>query len=690
MRLRAAEEDLFNEAEGCIIAALLETQQGVLSVKTSWRTGSVLIYFEEPFRDRVLLTVTAMTREFYEDIAATLPIVPRMGGGLADVLFATARRIVFRSFFPLPVRQFFAFCRAIPFFHRGLESVLIDRTMNVSVLDASAIAVSMLRGDFKTASAVMYLLRLGDDLEAWTHKQSRESLSESLQLHVDSVWLKEADGSEREIPTALLQLGNLIVLRQGGVIPADGVVADGEATVNQASMTGESEPVHRVAGQSVFAGTILEEGEIVLRVTALSGNTRVAEIARLIDESENLKAVVQSRAERVADALVPYSFALAGLLYFFTGNVQRASAALMADYSCAIKLATPLTILTAMRSGVRQGVLIKGGKFLEGLASVDTVVFDKTGTLTVSTLRVSKVLPMEGYSRDEILKIAACLEEHFPHSLARAVVRQAQIEGLKHREEHDQLQYVVAHGIRSSLHGKQALIGSAHFIFEDEGIQCSPALRKRIEKEAEGATAIYLVLGDSLAGVICIEDPLRAEARDVVTELKEDGVEQVIMLTGDNKHTARHVAGLLGVDRYRAELLPADKIRFVKRLTRGGSKVAMVGDGINDTPALAAADVGVSLNSASDIAQEVADVVLYKQGLQKLPYARRLSRAAMDRIQRNYRSIIGVNSLILLLGSAGLLSPALSALMHNLFTLGVSLYSMSPVECDKERRTRHD
>jgi len=541
----------------------------------------------------------------------------------------------------------------------------------------------MLQNDFRTASAVMYLLRLGDELEEWTHRKSRQNLSDTLRLNIDTVWVRDPDGAERELPARLLRVGDFAVARSGCMIPADGVVVSGEAAVNQASMTGESEAVLRRAGQSVYAGTIVEEGELCLRVTALAGGTRVDQIARLIDESENRKAGIQSRAERMADRLVPYNFALAGLIWLCTGSVQRASAALMADYSCAIKLCTPLSILTAMSSAARHGVLIKGGKALESLSAVDTVVFDKTGTLTVSQPAVSRVVPMPGYERNEVLRIAACLEEHFPHSLARAVVRQAQAEGLRHEEEHAQLHYVVAHGIRSELHGRQALIGSAHFIFDDEHIACPVEVRERIEAGSHGATTLYLALGDELAGVIYIEDPVRPESAGVVGELRRDGVKNVVMLTGDNSHTAAHVAEQVGVDAYRAELLPAGKIEAVRALSQQGAHTAMVGDGINDSPSLAAADVGVSLSSATDIAREVADVVLCSGGISRLPYARRLSRAAMTRVRRNYAAIVGVNTGIILLGVFGILSPALSAVLHNSFTLLSSLYSMTPVSGDE-------
>ena len=683
IRFRVSEGDSFTAAEGIVIAELLKTQPGIRSVTTCWRTGSILVFFDPSRRETLLLTIKALTRDFYADIAASLPEIAERDNGIAEIILSTLRRILIRSFFPMPLRNALTFCRALPFFCRAIENLFAEHRLNVAVLDGTAIASSLLQNDFRTASAVMYLLRLGDDLEEWTHRRSRENLSESLQLHIDSVWVRDDSGTEHEIPVKLLRKGDCVIVRQGSMIPGDGIVINGEASVNQASMTGESEPVLRRKGQIVYAGTTLEEGEIAVRVLALSGSTRIDEIAKLIDESENRKAAVQARAEQMADKLVPYNFLLAGLVWLFTRDVRRASSALMADYSCAIKLATPLTILTSMSEGVRHGVLIKGGKYLEALSSVDTMVFDKTGTLTVSQPTVRSVLPMPGFERNQVLRIAACLEEHFPHSLARAVVKQAEKEGLKHREEHDELQYVVAHGIRSTLHGQQALIGSAHFIFEDEHIPCTPGLLKSIGEQARGGTALYLALGERLAGVIFIEDSLRPEAAEVISGLRKEGVRDIIMLTGDNRHTADYIARQLGVDHCRAELLPTDKIRCIRQLKADGAKTAMVGDGINDSPSLAAADVGISMSSATDIAQEVADVVLYR-GIGMLPYARRLSVLSMEKIRRNYHAVVGVNSAIIMMGISGLLSPAVSALFHNSFTLGISLYSMIPVSAEEE------
>lgn len=685
IRVRVSKSDSFSKPEAVAIAGLLETQTGVVKARANSVTGSILINYEgAENRDSILLAVGAITRDYYADIAAQLGDCGETASGLlSSVFFPSAKRILFSALLPPFVRNAITIWRAIPYIRKGLNNVLAKRKLNVEVLDASAIAVSMLRNDFKTASTVMYLLNIGDTLEEWTHSKSRESLGESMRLNIDTVWLKGEDGTEIEIPAAQMSVGDLIAVRQGMMIPADGIVAEGEAAVNQASMTGESEPVLKTLGKTVYAGTTVEEGGIVMKITALAGNTRVAEIAKLIDESESLKAQVQFRAERLADSIVPFSFLLAGLVLLVTRSPIKASAALMTDYSCAIKLATPLTILSAMRSGIKNGVLIKGGKFLEALSSIDTVVFDKTGTLTVSTPAVTKVLPVGDMSEEEILKTAACLEEHFPHSLARAVVKEAQERGIRHREEHDKLNYIVAHGIRSTIFDKTALIGSAHFIFEDEGIPREEAVMKKIEEEYPEATSLYLAIDGKLEGVIFIEDPLREEARCVIGSLKKSGIENVVMLTGDNEHTARHVANKLGITEYRAELLPADKINIIKELGASGCDVAMVGDGINDSPALAASHIGISMSGAADIAKETADIVLYRDGLSRLPYARELSKKTMEKINRNFLSIVGVNSAILIFGITGISTPALSALLHNMFTLGIGLYSMMPINIKK-------
>jgi Cu2+-exporting ATPase len=535
----------------------------------------------------------------------------------------------------------------------------------------------MLRRDFRTAAVITTLLALGDLLESWTHKKSRESLADSLALNIDKLWVRR-DGQEMQIPMLDLRIGDLAVIRTGSVIPVDGVVFEGSAMVNQSAMTGESEPVHRTPELSVYAGTIVEEGELVVRVTAFDSETRIHKIAEMINESEELKADIQNRAEKMADAIVPYSFLLAGGIYLWTRDATRATAALLVDYSCAIKLSTPLAILSAMREGTKRGLLVKGGKFLEALATADTVVFDKTGTLTVSAPSVAKVVPFEGYTRETVLRTAACLEEHFPHSIARAVVKQAEKEGLSHREEHSTVEYAVAHGIASRLRGEKVLIGSAHFVFEDEGVTCTVEQREVIDREAEKHSVLFLAVGGGLAGILCIEDPLREDALDIVSRLHEVGITRVVMLTGDNFRVAKNVAEAIGIDEVRAQLLPADKTEVVKLLKRTG-KVVMVGDGVNDSPALAAADVGVAMCGGADIAQEVADVILSENRLHALIDARKLGTGVMEKIYRNYAFIVGANSLLLALGLSGAITPTLSALLHNLATIGASVYSLAPI-----------
>jgi heavy metal translocating P-type ATPase len=560
------------------------------------------------------------------------------------------------------------------------------------VLDAAAVGVSMLRRDFGTASVVTTLLALGNLLESWTHKKARESLADSLAVNVDKIWVRR-DGREEQISMSSIQIGDLAVIRAGSVIPVDGVVFQGDAMVNQASMTGESEPVHRIPGLSVYAGTVVEEGELIVRVTAFDSDTRIRKIADMIDESEALKADVQNRAEKMADAIVPYSFILAGAVYIWTRNASRATSALLVDYSCAMKLSTPLIILSAMREGARRGVLVKGGKFLEYLAEADTVVFDKTGTLTVSSPSVAKVIPFENHSRSGVLRTAACLEEHFPHSIARAVVKQAEREGLSHIEEHSTVEYAVAHGIASHISGhgsghseKRILLGSAHFVMEDEGIAPTDEQRRIIDEASAKYSVLLLAIGDSLAGILCVEDPLRKDAANVADRLRATGVRHVVMLTGDNPRAAENIANAAGIREFYAQLLPEDKTEAVKRMKSRG-RVVMAGDGINDAPALSAADVGVTLRDSADIARETADIVLTNNALNSIIDARLLGREMMKKIRRNGAFIIGANSLLLALGLGGVISPAGSALLHNLATIGAGIYSLTPILGQTQRRS---
>ncbi|MGJ3523246.1 heavy metal translocating P-type ATPase [Nitratidesulfovibrio sp. D1] len=587
------------------------------------------------------------------------------------------RYLILRPFLPRIVRMISAFFRALPFLLKGGRSLASGR-LNVDVLDAAALGISLVRGDFRSVGLITALFAVGEFLEEWTRKKSRESLAESLAVDVDTVWVKRGE-AEVQVPLSALADDDLVVVRAGSSIPVDGVVAEGEAMVNQTSMTGEPLAVARRPGASVYAGTVVEEGRLDIRPTGVGSETRINQIVGFIERSEALKANVQGKAERLADAIVPYSFLLAAGVWAVTRDVARAASVLLVDYSCAIRLATPLAILTGMREGARHGVLIKGGRFIEGLAGADTVVFDKTGTLTEARPRVAEVIPLNGHGRDDVLRLAACLEEHFPHPVARAVVRKAEQESLDHQEEHAEVEYVVAHGIASRLRGKRVLVGSRHFVHEDEGVPLDEFLPVVNEWAAKGYSILHLAMGGRLAGILCIEDPLRPEAADVVKGLRGQGVKRIIMLTGDGPVTAAAVASAVGVDEWRAQVLPADKADIVRQLQADGGKVVMVGDGINDSPALSAADVGVSLRDGADLAREVADVVLSGNDLAELLTARRLAKATLRRIHVNFGSIMGLNSAFMALGLVGRAQPGMLALLHNLTTVGVALNAMRPM-----------
>ena len=674
MRLRCPKGS-FTAAEARVVEEILKTQTGVLSAAVSHRTGGMLIYHEKDAEASILEAARMLDKTFYSEIAESVPEAD--GQGLGDSLLSMFTGITVRALLPAAVRYPLIFLRSLPLLGRGLRSLFRDMRLNISVLDAAAVGTSMLRQDFRTAAVITTLLALGDLLESWTRKKSRESLTDSLALNVDAIWVRR-DGQETRIPMRELRLGDMAVVRSGSVIPVDGVVFEGDAMVNQASMTGESEPVHRTAGLSVYAGTVVEAGELVVRVTAFDNETRLHKIAELIEESEELKANIQSRAEKMADSIVPYSFLLAAGIYLWTRDAARAASALMVDYSCAIKLSTPLVILSSMREAARRGALIKGGKFLETLAAADTIVFDKTGTLTVSAPNVAKVIPFGGHTREEVLRTAACLEEHFPHSVARAVVKGAEKENLCHLEEHSTVEYAVAHGIVSHLRGEKVLIGSAHFVLEDEGVSCTAEQREILDREAECRSVLLLAAGKNIAGILCIEDPLREEAGDVVKRLRQEGISRIMMLTGDNARIADNIARCAGIDEVYSELLPEDKARIVKELKREG-RVIMVGDGINDSPALAAADMGIAMRGAADVARETADVALSENRLSVLVDLRRLGRGTMEKIYRNFAWIIGANSLLLALGLGGIITPAMSALLHNVSTVASGAYSLKPV-----------
>ncbi|HJA78324.1 heavy metal translocating P-type ATPase [uncultured Desulfovibrio sp.] len=594
---------------------------------------------------------------------------PPLGG------FGPLVRFLFvRPFLPMTARMVSSVMGALPHLKKGLAALAQGR-LNVDVLDAAAIAVSLLRRDFRTVTMLTLLLGLGEALEYWTRRRSLASLTESLSLNVEQVWLRQ-DGVEVCVPLAQVVPGDLVVVRDGGCIPVDGVVEEGEAVVNQASMTGEPLGVPRGVGASVYSGTVVEQGRLVIRAVHVGDGTRLQQVVHFIEESEALKAGIQGKYERMADMAVPFTFGLAALVWLVTRNPLRAASVLLVDYSCALRLATPLAVLAAMREGARHGVVIKGGRFLEALSEADTVVFDKTGTLTNATPRVADVFAAPGQERDEVLRLAACLEEHFPHPVARAVVRKAQEENLPHEEEHAQVEYVVAHGVASMLHGMKVRVGSRHYIEHDEGVSVD-GMREVLEAQTRlGRSLLYLAVNGRLAGIIAIEDPLRPEAPAVLRRLREAGLKRILMLTGDDERTARAVAARLGIEEFRAQVLPADKAEVIRELNAQGCRVLMVGDGINDAPALSASHVGLAMCDGADLAREVANVLLTRPSLEGLLTARRLGCGTLKRIRGNFAAAMSLNSLFLLGGLFMLLTPGLSALLHNLTTLGITLNAM--------------
>ena len=578
-------------------------------------------------------------------------------------------------FLPPPLRIARILWHMIPFVRRGLRC-LLRRRIKVELLDALSISISACRRDFGTAGMVMFLLEVGELLEEWTRKKSVADLARCMSLNVDRVWLRTAQG-EVLVPVSQIQPGDAVVVRAGGIIPVDGLVLEGEVTVNQASLTGESIPVPKRPGGAVYAGTVVEEGECVLEVRQASGQSRYDQIVHMIEQSEQMKSEAESKAANLADKLVPYTFAGSLISFALTRNVARALSVLMVDFSCALKLAMPLAVLSAMREAGRAHITVKGGKFLEAVAAADTIVFDKTGTLTHACPRVAQVVSFGGKEEAEMLRLAACLEEHFPHSMANAVVEEAKRRGLRHEEYHSKVEYLVAHGIASTVDGERVLIGSAHFVFEDEGCVIPEGEQERFDALPSEYSHLYLAVGGQLAAVICISDPLREEAKEVLSTLRALGVTSTVMLTGDSYRTAAAIAAQVGVDDFRAGVLPADKAEYVARLRREGHTVLMVGDGINDSPALSEADAGIAISDGAAIAREIADITIAADSLWELVELRRIAMALMARIHSNYRFVIGFNGTLIALGVAGVLPPATSATLHNLSTLGVSLRSMS-------------
>lgn len=583
-----------------------------------------------------------------------------------------------RLFLPAPLRMVRFLRHLVPFLWRGLRC-LRHGQLKVELLDAISLGISTFRRDFATAGTVMFLLEVGELLEEWTRKKSVADLALSMSLDVDRVWLRTDDGLDVLTPVRRVQPGDRIVLRAGGVIPLDGVVLEGEATVNQASLTGESIPVAKHADSVVYAGTVIEEGECVVLVKEASGQSRYDQIVAMIEHSEQLKSASEEKAANLADKLVPYTFAASLAALTLTRTPTRALSVLMVDFSCALKLAMPLAVLSAIREAAKNHITVKGGKFLEAIAQADTIVFDKTGTLTRATPQVAEIVPFGGKDATEMLRLAACLEEHFPHSMANAVVAEAKRRGLRHDEYHSKVEYLVAHGIASRVGDERVLIGSRHFIFEDEGVVLPEGDQARFDALPPQYSHLYLAIAGKLAAVICISDPLREEARDALAHLRRLGIRETVMLTGDSRRTAAAIAEEVGVDSFRAEVLPADKARFVAERRAAGHTVIMVGDGINDSPALSEADCGIAISDGAAIAREIADVTIAADSLWELVKLRQIAMGLSQRIHSNYRFVIGFNGALIALGVAGVLAPATSATLHNLSTLGVSLRSMSPL-----------
>ena len=583
-------------------------------------------------------------------------------------------RYASKALLPYPIRACWTTLKSLRYISKGVKTLAAGK-IEVPVLDATAIGVSVLRGDYDTAGSIMFLLGIGELLEEWTHKKSVGDLARTMSLNIGKVWLVQ-DGTEVLVDAKKIAAGDEVVIHMGNTIPFDGIVTEGEATVNQASLTGESDPVRKSLDDFVYAGPVLEEGELTIRVQTVGGSSRYDKVVKMIEESEKLKSGLESRAEHLADCLVPYSLGGTALTYLLTRNVTKALSILMVDFSCALKLAMPVSVLSAIREASEHNITVKGGRYLEAMAEADTIVFDKTGTLTKAQPTVAKVIAFNGDNPDELLRIAACMEEHFPHSMAKAVVDAAKERGLDHEEMHSKVEYVVAHGISTMINGKKAVIGSYHFVFEDEACTLPEGTESIFETLPEQYSHLYLAIENELAAVICIEDPLRKEAAEVVHALHLAGIKKIVMMTGDSERIAGAIAKKVGVDEYYSEVLPEDKAGFVEREKAAGRKVIMVGDGINDSPALSAADIGIAISDGAQIAREIADVTIAADDLHEVVVLKNLSDALMKRIHGNYRSIVGFNAGLIGLGVAGVLAPTTSALLHNTSTLLFTLRSM--------------
>lgn len=674
-------------AQADILEYYLKAQEGVIEAKVYDRTGDAVIFYEGKREGMIL----ALSRFSYKGNEGLVP--SQTGRALnreyEDKLVLTVvDRVISTLFYPIPLKRVITGVKAIPYLFKGLQT-LFQRKIEVSLLDAVAISASILTGDYDTASSVMFLLSVGEILEEWTHKKSVDDLARTMSLNVDKVWTL-VQGEEVLLPLTEVEVGQEIIVRTGNMIPLDGKLSFGEAMVNQASMTGESIPVRKKIGSSAYAGTVVEEGECRIRVEKLAGSGRYDRIVKMIEESEKLKSATEDKASHLADKLVPYSLGGAALTYLLTRNVTKALAFLMVDFSCALKLSMPVAVLSAMREAGKHKISVKGGKFMEAISEANTIVFDKTGTLTYAKPKVEDIITFKNSDENEMLRMAACLEEHYPHSMANAVVAEAEARDLHHAERHSKVEYVVAHGISSIYEGKHVLIGSHHFIFDDEHCTVPKGEEEKLASIPPEHSALYLAVDGELTTVILISDPLRKEAVGVIQDLKALGIDKVVMMTGDNKKTAHAVARMVGVDEFHAEVLPEDKASFIKEEHRLGRKVIMVGDGINDSPALSEADAGIAISAGAAIAKEVADITIQEGDLYELVILKKLSNRLMKRIHGNYNFIIGFNAMLIALGLAGIMTPSNSALFHNISTIATGLKSMTPlipeeeIEADKE------
>jgi heavy metal translocating P-type ATPase len=653
----------------------LSHQKEVTSVKVRERTGDITLCFIGD-RERILCL---LKRFSYEKAEAPEVFLQNSGRKLNDEYWQKlVNKIVLhmgnKLFVPYSLRAWIATLKSVKYVINGIKTLMKGK-IEVPVLDGTAIGVSIFRKDYDTAGSVMFLLGIGEILEEWTHKKSVDDLARSMSLHIDKVWLC-SDGQQLLVEADKIKPGDHIVVHMGNVIPFDGVVSDGEAMVNQASLTGEAIPVRKTQEGYVYAGTVVEEGEITVCVKEISGAGKFDKIVKMIEESEKLKSSLEGKAEHIADKLVPYTLAGTALAYFLTKNTTKALSVLMVDFSCALKLAMPISVLSAIREASSYNITVKGGKYLEAMAEADTIVFDKTGTLTKAQPTVAKIISFNGQEPDELLRIAACLEEHFPHSMAKAVVDAAKEKNLIHEEMHSKVEYVVAHGISTTIEGKRSVIGSRHFIFEDEQCRIPDGMEEQFNAIPAEYSHLYLAIENVLAAVICIEDPVRMEAEAVIQSLKRTGIEKVVMMTGDNEQTAAAIAKKVGVDEYYAEVLPEDKAGFVEREKAKGRKVIMIGDGINDSPALSAADAGIAISDGAQIAREIADITIGADNLYEIVTLKAISNGLMKRIRKNYRTIVGFNAGLILLGVGGVIQPTTSALLHNASTLTISLRSM--------------